>query len=503
MTSVRFVAAQDLRDRPALVVFVGEGLQLSAAAEAIEKAGDGQLGRALQAANFTGAKGKLVELLAPAGAEAARLLVAGLGEPAKADARLLEDLGGEVAARLRLTDHEAVADFSGIADLSVGLDVAAAHFAHGFELRNWRYDIYRTRLKDAQKAKLEALTVVGAPGSTAARFERLHQLAAGVALTKELVTEPANILYPESFVERVRARLEPLGVKVTVLGADELRELGAGALLGVSQGSVRPPRLLALEWNGTGNPDTPPLALVGKGVTFDTGGISLKPGAGMWDMKWDMGGAAVVAGSMLALAGRRANARVVGVCGLTENMPDGNAQRPGDIVTSMSGQTIEVLNTDAEGRLVLSDCLTWVQRTYRPSTIVDFATLTGAIIVALAHQYAGVFANSDSLWQQIDEAGRAVDDLVWRQPLSEPGGHYDKMLDSPIADMKNIGGREGGSITAAQFLQRFVDPGVAWAHVDIAGTVWRPKAGALHDKGATGFGVRLVDQLVTRHFEQG
>ncbi len=503
MTSVRFVAGEALPEGAALAVFVGEGLAFSAAAAAIEQAGGGQLGRALKAAKFSGAKGKLVELLAPAGSTASRLLAVGLGDPSKADARLLEDLGGKVAAKLRLSDEAAVADFTGIADLAVAAEVAAAHFAHGFELRNWRHDVYRTRQKEEQKAKLESLAVAGAPAGAAALFERLHRLAEGVAFTKELVTEPANILYPESFVERVRARLEPLGVKVTVLGEDALRALGAGALLGVAQGSVRPPRLLALEWNGSGDDNAVPLALVGKGVTFDTGGISLKPGAGMWDMKWDMGGAAVVAGSMLALAARQARARVVGVCGLTENMPDGNAQRPGDIVTSLSGQTIEVLNTDAEGRLVLSDCLTWVQRTYKPKTILDFATLTGAIIIALAHHYAGVFSNSDALWRQIDDAGRAVDDLVWRQPLSDVGGHYDKMLDSPIADMKNIGGREGGSITAAQFLQRFVEEGVTWAHLDIAGTVWRPKAGALHDKGATGFGVRLVDRLVADHFEQG
>lgn len=502
MTSVRFVAGQELRDNPALVVFVGEGAEFAPAAQTIDKAGGGQLGRALKAANFTGERGKLVELLAPAGVDASRLLVAGLGDASKADARLFEELGGEVAAKLRLSNRAAVVDFSGIADLAAGKDVAAAHFAHGFELRNWNYDIYRTRLKPEQQAKLESLTVAGAE-QAGPLFERLHKLAEGVAFTKELVTEPANILYPESFVQRVQARLEPLGVKVTVLGEDELRALGAGALLGVAQGSVRPPRLLVLEWNGSADKNAVPLALVGKGVTFDTGGISIKPAAGMWDMKWDMGGAAVVAGSMLALAGRRANARVVGVCGLTENMPDGNAQRPGDIVTSMSGQTIEVLNTDAEGRLVLSDCLTYVQRTYKPKTILDFATLTGAIIIALAHRYAGVFSNSDALWQRIETAGEAVDDLVWRQPMSKPGGHYDQMIDSPIADMKNIGGREGGSITAAQFLQRFIDEGVEWAHLDIAGTVWRPKAGKLHDKGATGFGVRLVDTLVAKYYEQG
>jgi leucyl aminopeptidase len=501
MTSVTFAAGRDMKSASALILFVGEGGQLSEGARNLDAASGGQIGRAMKTANFTGRRGKLLEVLAPAGSAASRVLLAGVGDPTKADARTFEDLGGEVAARLQTAEAEAVADFSGIADLGVGTDVAAAHFAHGVELRNWRFDVYRTRLKDEQKAKFASLVLIGVPDSAKAHVERLGKVAAGVHFAKELITEPGNILYPESFVERVRAKVEPLGVKVTVLDEKELKTLGAGSMLGVGQGSVRPPRLLAMEWNGTGNPDATPLALVGKGVTFDTGGISLKPGPGMEDMKWDMGGAGAVAGIMVALAGRQARARVVGVCGLVENMPDGNAQRPGDVVTSMSGQTIEVLNTDAEGRLVLNDCMTWTQRTYKPKVMLDFATLTGAIIVSLAHHYAGVFSNSDTLWGKLEGAGKAVNDLVWRQPLSEPGGHYDQLIDSTIADMKNLGPREGGSITAAQFLQRYVDEGVEWAHIDIAGAVWRPKAAPLHDKGATGYGVRLIDRLVADHFE--
>jgi leucyl aminopeptidase len=501
MTRVTFADATDPASSAALLLFVGENGQLSAGAQALEAAGNGQLGRAMKAAAFTGKKGKLLELLAPAGSAASRVLLAGLGEATKADARTFEDLGGEAAARLQTQEAVLVADFSGIGDLGVGADVAAAHFAHGLELRNWRLDTYRTRLKDEQKPKLAEVVLAGAPDAAKAHVERLQKVAAGIAFAKELITEPGNIIYPQSFVDRVRARVEPLGVKVTVLDEKALAELGAGSMLGVGQGSVRPPRLLAMEWNGTGLPDATPLALVGKGVTFDTGGISLKPGPGMEDMKWDMGGAGAVAGIMVALAGRKAKARVVGVCGLVENMPDGNAQRPGDIVTSMSGQTIEVLNTDAEGRLVLNDCFTWTQRTYAPKVMIDFATLTGAIIISLAHHHAGVFTNSDTLWGKLDTAGKAVNDLVWRQPLSEPGGHYDQLIDSTIADMKNLGPREGGSITAAQFLQRFVDEGVEWAHIDIAGAVWRPKAAPLHDKGATGFGVRLIDTLVATHFE--
>ncbi|MGQ5702550.1 leucyl aminopeptidase [Sandaracinobacteroides sp. A072] len=501
MTRIEFAASREAVGPDALVVFVGEGGQLSAGARAVEEAGQGQLGRAMKTARFTGKKGKLVEILAPAGLSASRVIVAGVGDPAKADARCFEDLGGQLAGKLEKLESRFLADFTDIGDLGVGLDVAAAHFAHGADLRNWRNDTYRTRLKDEQKAKLETVALAGAPAAAKPLVARLEKVAAGVAFAKTLISEPGNIVYPESFVERCRAALEPLGVSVTVLDEGELKALGAGALLGVAQGSARPPRLLALEWNGTGNPGATPFVVVGKGVTFDSGGISLKPGAGMEDMKWDMGGAGAAAGAMMALAGRQAKARVVVVCGLVENMPDGKAQRPGDVVTSMSGQTIEVINTDAEGRLVLCDCFTWAQRTYKPKVMLDFATLTGAIIVSLAHHYAGVFSNSDSLWEKLDAAGKAVDDKVWRQPLSEPGGHYDQMIESAIADMKNVGSREGGSITAAQFLQRFVEPGVEWAHIDIAGAVWRPKGGALHDKGATGFGVRLIDQLVAAHFE--
>jgi leucyl aminopeptidase len=271
-----------------------------------------------------------------------------------------------------------------------------------------------------------------------------------------------------------------------------------GALLGVAQGSVRAPRLMAMRWNGTGNPDAKPVVLVGKGVTFDTGGISLKPPANMEDMKWDMGGAGAVTGALHALAARKAKAHVIGVVGLVENMPDGNAQRPGDVVTSMNGQTIEVINTDAEGRLVLCDAIWWAQEQYNPEVVVDLATLTGAIIISLGHEYGGMFCNDDGLAKQLKAAGESSGDRLWRMPIGDP---YDKLIDSPIADMKNVGPREGGSITAAQFIKRFVKPGVKWAHLDIAGMVWASKPGPLHDKGATGYGVRLLDRFIAENYE--
>jgi leucyl aminopeptidase len=270
-----------------------------------------------------------------------------------------------------------------------------------------------------------------------------------------------------------------------------MEKLGMGALLGVAQGSVREARMLILEYKGGG--DSKPVAFVGKGVTFDSGGISIKPAQGMESMKWDMGGAGAVVGALKALAGRKAKANVVGICGLVENMPGGNAQRPGDVVTTMSGQTVEVINTDAEGRLVLADALTYLQTNYKPSAIVDLATLTGAIIISLGNEYAGLFANNDDLATQLTKAGEESGEKLWRMPMGEA---FDRMIDSPIADMKNIGPREASSTTAAQFIQRFVEEGNAWAHIDMAGKAWADKPSSTYDKGATGFGVRLLDQYV-------
>ena len=416
-----------------------------------------------------------------------RLLLVGMGKDAKPDSP--ERLGGAVTAKLLTSgEREAVIDLTG-----AGYDADnAARVALGASLRAWRHDRYRTRLKDKLRPTLDLVTIVGAPEGAEARWtERYAPLAEGIELTRELVAEPANIIYPESFVERVR-HLADLGVEIRVLGEAEMAKAGMGALLGVSQGSVREAQLLVMSWNG-GDAGATPTVYVGKGVTFDTGGISIKPAAGMESMKWDMGGAGAVAGAMKAIAGRKAKANVVGICGLVENMPDGNAQRPGDVVTTMSGQTVEVINTDAEGRLVLCDAITWAQKEFSPKTIIDLATLTGAMVIALGHEYAGIFANDDALAASLIAAGEASGDKLWRQPMGEA---YDRLIDSPIADMKNVGPREGGSITAAQFIKRFVDDGVAWAHLDIAGMAWSDKACPTYDKGATGYGVRLLDHYI-------
>jgi leucyl aminopeptidase len=440
-------------------------------------------------ARFDGAAGQNFLLINEQEGKLVRIVLLGVAEGEAAD---YQKVGGDIIAKVQTSGAKHVAVHG--ANMTAQ---QAAEVAFGAALRNWRMDKYRTKLPETSKPTVVSFTVVAAPAEASAHWTSYHAVAEGVALTKELVTEPANIIYPESFVERCQ-HLKELGVEISVLDDKDMAALGMGALLGVAQGSRRPARLLVMKWDGTGGVQERPVALVGKGVTFDTGGISIKPAAGMEDMKWDMGGAGAVAGAMKALAGRKAKAYVVGVCGLVENMPDGNAQRPGDIVTSMSGQTIEVLNTDAEGRLVLCDALHWVQEKYNPEYVVDLATLTGAIIVSLGSEYAGLFSNSDELADKLTAAGKASGDPLWRFPLSKA---YDKMIDSPIADMKNIGGKGAGSITAAQFLGRFIKDGVKWAHLDIAGTVWADKAGPVWDKGATGFGVRLLDRFVADNFE--
>lgn len=448
------------------------------------------LAEGAKAARFKGNAGQHFEGFVERDGKLVRAALAGAGK-ASADDRLanIEKAGAALAAKYMASGEESLAvDFTGS-----GLDAEqAAAVLFGVRLRAWRYDTYRTKMKDEQKITLKAVQAVNAPDGTESAWDIASGVADGVEFTRELVTEPANTIYPESFVERCRERYQGTGLEITVLDEAQMAELGMGALLGVGQGSVRDSRILAVRWNG-GKEGDKPLAFVGKGVTFDTGGISLKPGPGMEDMKWDMGGAGAVAGAMLALAKRKAKANVVGVMGLVENMPDGNAQRPGDVVTTMSGQTVEVLNTDAEGRLVLCDALTWTQKEYAPSRIIDLATLTGAIIVSLGHEHGGLFSNNDELADDLLAAGKATGDKMWRFPLSAA---YDKLLESPIADMKNIGPRWAGSITAAQFLGRYIENGTPWAHCDIAGMVWADKPGRTWGKGATGFGVRMLDQLV-------
>ena len=484
----------------AVVVGIWEEGVLTAPARRLDETTAGAVTRALAASpRFKGKRNELVPIVAPANLSASRIVLAGLGKPDAVDLRGLEDLGGTLVAHLNGAGETAATiaiDVGAAAGLTPA--TAAAHLAFGAALRAYRFDKYRTTEKPERKPTLAALTVAG-PAVAAARdaYRDLAATAEAVAFARDLVSEPANVLYPETLAEQA-AGLTSLGLDVEILDEERMRALGMGAILGVAQGSVRPPRLVVMRWNG-GEDGAAPLAFIGKGVTFDTGGISIKPAAGMGEMKWDMAGAGVVIGLMRLLAARGAKVNAVGVVGLVENMPSGSAQRPGDIVTSMSGQTIEVLNTDAEGRLVLADALWYCQDRFKPALMVDLATLTGAIIVALGHDHAGLFANDDALAERLTAAGKAVGEKLWRLPLDDA---YNRAIDSDAADVKNIAGdRAAGSIIGAQFVQRFVNK-VPWAHLDIAGVAWSKKDAPTVPKGATAFGVRLLDRFVADYYEK-
>jgi leucyl aminopeptidase len=411
----------------------------------------------------------------------------------------LQAIGGRVVGALNAAgEHAATFAVDELGGLKLPVAEMAAHIAFGARLRDYRFDKYRTREKPEQKATLKRLTITLEDTGGARRgFEPLDKVSDGVFVTRDLVSEPANVIFPESLAEETK-KLTALGVEVEVLGEKQMKKLGMGALLGVGQGSAHESQLVIMQWRGASDSKQRPVAFVGKGVTFDTGGISIKPAQGMEDMKWDMAGSGVVIGLMHALAARKAKVNAVGIVGLVENMPSGSAQRPGDIVTSMSGQTIEVINTDAEGRLVLADAMWYCQEQFKPQIMVDLATLTGAIIIALGTVHAGMFSNNDTLAERLADAGKATGELLWRMPLADA---YDKLINTDAADMKNIGGRNGGSITAAQFLKRFVKE-TPWAHLDIAGVTWSDKDAPTVPKGATAFGLRLLERLVADHYEE-
>lgn len=460
---------------------------------------DKYISAALKTASFKGKKGETLTLVHPSG-NPAIVIVVGIGKAASLTTHSLEEAGGSAFAAALVAK---VAQLEIHAGLPKGLKhidaaTAAAHLAFGAQLRSYRFDKYRTKDKPEDKPKLKAVTLAGTDAAKAKKaFAPLAALAESINFTRDLVSEPANILYPATLAAEAR-KLSKVGVKVEVLGETEMKKLGMGSLLGVGQGSERESQLVIMQYYG-GKKGAKPVALVGKGVTFDTGGISIKPALGMEEMKWDMGGSAAVIGTMRALAARGAKVNAIGIVGLVENMPDGNAQRPGDVVTSMSGQTIEVLNTDAEGRLVLADALWYCQDRFKPSCIVDLATLTGAIIISLGSHKAGLFSNDDTLSKQLIDAGETTGEKLWRMPMGE---EYDAMINCDIADMKNISdGREAGSTTAAQFLQRFVN-GTPWAHLDIAGVAWSKKGSPICPRGAVGWGVRLLNNWIAEHHEK-
>src|SRR5438270_3987231 len=481
--------------RGIMVVFCDDSLKLGpATAKALGGATE-LVKRAAAAASFKGKSGAALDILAPEGLKAERLIVIGAGKTSGLKANDFLKFGGLAASKLK-TGSGAMTIMAELPDGAMTSEQAVA-IAAGLRLRAYKFDRYKTRKKDGEEGVLRAdiSLAVGDAASAKKAFAAAGAVVEGVIIARDLVNEPPNVLYPEEFARRA-GQLRKLGVKIEVLDVKAMQKLGMGALLGVGQGSARPSRTVIMRWDG-GRKGEAPVAFVGKGVCFDTGGISVKPAGSMEDMKGDMGGAACVVGLMHALAARKAKVNVVGAIGLVENMPDGNAQRPGDIVTSMSGQTIEIINTDAEGRLVLADVLWYVAKKTKPKFMIDLATLTGAIMVALGTEYAGLFSNNDEIAERLIAVGQATGEKVWRMPL---GPEYDKLIDSQFADMKNTGNRHGGSITAAQFLQRFVDD-TPWAHLDIAGTAMGTPKSDINHSWSSGYGVRLLERLVADYYE--
>jgi len=486
--NLRFENISDTVPFPAIVFATkaagdDKDIILSPTARKLDDTTGGVLKRAMDEAEFKAGSGSSLAIRA---AEGTILLIGKNAE--QTSARDHEDLGGHIFVAMGKAQ---------ISNATLMLDDAvadwAAEVAHGAMLASYTFSHYFTKGEKATPRQYSLTMASADAGKAETAFARLQEKTEGIFLARDLVTEPANILYPASFAERCLA-LRDQGIEVEILDEDAMRKEGMHLLLSVGQGSRRESRMVVMRWNG-GAKDEKPVALVGKGVCFDTGGISIKPAAGMEDMKWDMGGAAAVTGAMRAIGGMKLKRNVVGLIGLVENMPDGEATRPGDVVTSMSGQTVEIINTDAEGRLVLADVLTYALRHVKPEKMVNLATLTGAIIVSLGKEHSGLFSNNDEVADGLIRAGLDTGEKTWRMPLGE---EYDKLLKSHIADMKNIGGRWGGSITAACFLERFVE-GVPWAHIDIAGMAWSEKSRPTVPTGGTGYGVRLL----TRWIENG
>jgi leucyl aminopeptidase len=484
------------RVRGVLVAFCGENLKFGAATKKALAPVEELVRRAAAADHFTGKNGATLDIVAPQGLSAPRLVVIGTGKDGALKQRDIIKLGGIAMGKVPSAATEAtiLAEFGSgalkpdqIADLALGV-----------RLRAYSFDLYKTKRKegDERADKVHIDLACSSPAAAEKAWGRTGGIADGVVLARDLINEPANVLYPIEFARRASA-LTKLGVGVDVLDVAAMRKLGMGALLGVGQGSEHDSRLVVMRWNG-GKRGAEPVAFIGKGVCFDTGGISIKPAQGMEDMKGDMAGAACVVGLMHALAVRKAKVNAVGAIGLVENMPDGKAYRPGDILKTMSGQTIEIINTDAEGRLVLADVLHYVNKRFKPKFMINLATLTGAIIVSLGQEYAGLFSNNDKLVERLVKAGEATGERVWRMPL---GPEYDKLIDSKFADMKNTGGRWAGSITAAQLLQRFVDK-TPWAHLDIAGTALGSPQTEINRSWSSGWGVRLLDRLVEDYYEK-
>ncbi len=504
-------AKQDTKPRGVVVFLAGKGPQYGSRLAEVDEGAGGLIQKAIKLKKFKGNKKSVVDLLSPAGLKEPRILVIGIGDLQNMKNDDWIRLGGTIKGRLTGTEHSEATIILDLAaeneEAEKGITPeAASDIGLGILLRNYKFDKYKSKKSktkdddegsDTSKSELKKITIqCDDPNASRKLFADAHAVYEGVALARDLVNEPANVLNPVTFAER-STELTKLGVDVEVLDEKDLAKVGMRALLGVGQGSFHDSRVVVMKWMGARSKKAQPLAFVGKGVCFDTGGISIKPAAGMEDMKGDMGGAAAVVGLMHTLAARKARVNAIGIIGLVENMPGHEAQRPGDIVISLSGQTIEVINTDAEGRLVLADLLWYLQDKYKPEFMVNLATLTGAIIIALGKEHAGLFSNDDELSDNLSRAGVTTGEKVWRMPL---GSDYDKQIDSKIADMKNIGGRTAGSITAAQFLQRFVN-NTPWAHLDVAGTAMAAPHTEINRSWGSGYGVRLLNQLVRDNYE--
>jgi len=488
---------------PTCVVLAGDDVALGGRAKELEQRSGGAIAKAAEAAQFKGKKKSTAELLAPPRIGVNRLVLLGVGKPSDLNENDWVLLGGAAAGAISARKSKS-ASLIAESPEHAGLkpEMVAALLAFGTALRHYEFRKYFTKQKseddNGESDKLQKLVIHCAdPDKARAAFARYQAVVNGVMLARDLVNEPANMLGPVEFAERVR-ELEEVGVEVEILDAEELEKHKMGALLAVAQGSVRPARVGVLQWHGAKSKRTKPVAFIGKGVVFDTGGISIKPAGGMEDMKGDMGGAACVVGLMHALAERKANVNAVGLIGLVENMPSGTAMRPGDIISAHSGQTVEVLNTDAEGRLVLADLLSYAQERFKPRLMIDLATLTGAIMVALGKEYAGLFSNDDKLATDLLDASTATGEKIWRMPLDKA---YDKMIESKNADIKNIGGRWAGSCTAAAFLKFFVKD-TPWAHIDLAGTAMDAPKSDINPSWGSGWGVRLLDRFVADKYEK-
>jgi leucyl aminopeptidase len=513
MTDTLEIAFASLSAAPqgSCAAFAANELALGPIVQGLNSRSGGAILKAAEAADFKGKSKTSIELLVLPKIDVHRLILVGVGKAGELSENDWTTLGGyalgQIAAR-KTTQASFIADVAGVSEAKAGM--IAVSLAYGALLRHYSFKKYLTKKKPEEgsngangtppKDGIERLVIHCAdPEEARAAFESKRALAAGIYFARDLVNEPANVLGPVEFADRVK-ELERVGLEVEILDVEALTELKMNTLLSVAQGSVRPARVAVMQWHGAKSKRAKPLAFIGKGVVFDTGGLSMKPAAGMEDMKGDMGGAACVVGLMYALAERKAPVNAVGIIGIVENMPSGSAIRPGDIVTSMSGQTVENLNTDAEGRLVLADVLWYAQERFKPRFVIDLATLTGAIMVALGKEYAGLFANDEKLAEQLLSASKATGEKIWRMPLDKA---YDKMLDSKNADMKNIGGRWGGSCTAAAFIQRFIKKDMAWAHLDIAGTAMDAPKSEINTSWGSGWGVQLLDRFIADNFEKG